>query len=580
MPYQDVPVLGTVIVRIQEGDLPANVHDIDLPWLIRQLLLRCWERKQGNRPSATDCLTTLNSTSITCRPAERSLHRLYGLAFSGLVAGGISLWEIPEMVEVYERDLVNKQLTSLAVLDRLRIARAALVFGDGDTQIGIGGFGSVHRARMGGGFDTRIVAVKKLQTFGDKRRCVRIAIALVRELTVWRKLHHENITRLIGFFLSPDLNDAWLVSPYYKNGNVKEYLARGNPSLFVRMALVIDVAEGLSFLHTRDPPVCHGDIKPCNVLINRASRALLCDFGLTRSMDGTPTGMTTSTFHQCGSLVYQSPELLLDTPPYKDTPALGALIKSILGRVLPFTLMSVIYPTMLQNMLKKCWSYKPADRPNMMCNLEVLRDCKFEQVWAMGLDGCVEDLCLSRDGALLAVGFWDRIDLYDALLAAATSVGVCVWDIPSKYSLVTVDYSPSWVIDMSFTQDNQTLAVGCAMDQGQVTLVTLDMSTVRTSEKGSQKGKDGLRELAVGPKASECAAIRISAPHNLTIASYSTPDEALRVTELGSRASITLARNLGANKVRFGPMLDYGKGMVAFWRRWEGTVSLWTYDMG
>ena len=49
-----------------------------------------------------------------------------------------------------------------------------------------------------------------------------------------------------------------------------------------RFAVALDVARGIQFLHSCDPPVIHGDIKPSNVLLDRTFEAKIGDFGLAR----------------------------------------------------------------------------------------------------------------------------------------------------------------------------------------------------------------------------------------------------------------------------------------------------------
>lgn len=41
-----------------------------------------------------------------------------------------------------------------------------------------------------------------------------------------------------------------------------------------------DVGLGLQFLHTRDPPVAHGSLRPQNVLITDSGQAALGDYGI------------------------------------------------------------------------------------------------------------------------------------------------------------------------------------------------------------------------------------------------------------------------------------------------------------
>jgi serine/threonine protein kinase len=60
--------------------------------------------------------------------------------------------------------------------------------------------------------------------------------------------------------------------------------------------VIQDIAEGIHYLHSRSPPVLHGDIKPLNILIKKGiygsvcdlcdiGRALISDFSRSFSLD-------------------------------------------------------------------------------------------------------------------------------------------------------------------------------------------------------------------------------------------------------------------------------------------------------
>lgn len=168
------------------------------------------------------------------------------------------------------------------------------------------------------------------------------------------KLSHPNILPLVGFFLDDTtFQTAWIISPHISNGDVKDYLESNEVTREKRMALVclpfpwctqpshlrtilsqaLDVAQGLLYLHSQNPPICHADIKPVsniiitllfiwllvdfilqrNVLVNDELRAMICDFGIARVMSET-SGFTTSKNIK-GSAAYMSPELFLEDNP-------------------------------------------------------------------------------------------------------------------------------------------------------------------------------------------------------------------------------------------------------------------------
>jgi WD40 repeat protein/class 3 adenylate cyclase/tRNA A-37 threonylcarbamoyl transferase component Bud32 len=71
---------------------------------------------------------------------------------------------------------------------------------------------------------------------------------------------------------------------------------RGRPGLAPSsvLAYLAQAAEALTHLHSQDPPVIHGDVKPANLILTRGGRVKLVDFGLSSAPDaprrrtGTP----------------------------------------------------------------------------------------------------------------------------------------------------------------------------------------------------------------------------------------------------------------------------------------------------
>ncbi|KAG8891234.1 hypothetical protein FRB99_003763, partial [Tulasnella sp. 403] len=183
-------------------------------------------------------------------------------------------------------------------------------------------------------------------------------------------------------------DEAWLVYPWMNLGNIADYLLREKPPLKKRLDLVLDTAAGLSYLHTLKPPVCHGDLKALNVLVNDDTRAMLCDFGRSNALAGGSSGPTTSSSAQRGSLRYQSPEIVMNKKPYpleSDVWAWGCLFFEILTdllpyhlvpddsavalqisqKVLPADLRSSDVPEGVTTLLRRCWQAEPKRRPKM-----------------------------------------------------------------------------------------------------------------------------------------------------------------------------------------------------------------------
>ncbi|KAF8309456.1 kinase-like protein [Clavulina sp. PMI_390] len=70
---------------------------------------------------------------------------------------------------------------------------------------------------------------------------------------------------------------------------------------------MIDAAHGVEYLHSRQPPVIHGDLHPGNVLIDNDGKAYLCDFGLSRIQHEVTRSRTM--IQEGGKLRFLAPEL-------------------------------------------------------------------------------------------------------------------------------------------------------------------------------------------------------------------------------------------------------------------------------
>lgn len=87
------------------------------------------------------------------------------------------------------------------------------------------------------------------------------------------------------------------------------------------------MASGIAYLHSRQ--IIHGDVKAANVLLDHELMPLLCDFGMTKILDGLSA--TSTAMKGAGSLQWMSPELLDHRPKSveSDIYALGLTIGEV-----------------------------------------------------------------------------------------------------------------------------------------------------------------------------------------------------------------------------------------------------------
>ncbi|KAG8950570.1 copper transport protein ctr1 [Tulasnella sp. 424] len=184
--------------------------------------------------------------------------------------------------------------SSRAILDgmgKYRILPSRIKpFGSG--PIGRGGKGDVRLSKLVAPEDEEDpfaaevevnVAVKALR-FTDSENKNRMLGPFVHEFKMMTEHSHPNIVDAIGFVEDIENGIAWVVLPWEANGNVREFLSSGNWEIPERISLIQDVADGLNYLHSRDPPICHGDLKSLNILVNSINRAVITDFGSARTM--------------------------------------------------------------------------------------------------------------------------------------------------------------------------------------------------------------------------------------------------------------------------------------------------------
>ncbi|KIO26319.1 hypothetical protein M407DRAFT_24405 [Tulasnella calospora MUT 4182] len=168
--------------------------------------------------------------------------------------------------------------------------------------------------------DAEYVAVKKLNVDGDTNDIRGLAL-LAHEVYLLNDLSHDNVIKLIGFAEDIEGGIAWIVLPWEKNGNLQEFIASANWEFPERIALIYDVANGIEYLHNREPPICHGDLKSLNVLVNSVNKAVLTDFGSARSVESASGKVASSRASSVQDVLHPN----MDSPKVQVTASEGTI---------------------------------------------------------------------------------------------------------------------------------------------------------------------------------------------------------------------------------------------------------------
>lgn len=168
------------------------------------------------------------------------------------------------------------------------------------TQVlGRGAYGTVFKGVLAN--INKEIAVKRLEKMAEDGEG-----EFHREVRAIARTHHLNLLRLLGFCIEDTCR--LLVYEYMPNGSLASLIFNSDapPSWSKRVAIALDVARGLQYLHEEiQNPIIHCDIKPENILIDSSGIAKIADFGLAKLLIGNQTNTLTGVR---GTRGYLAPE--------------------------------------------------------------------------------------------------------------------------------------------------------------------------------------------------------------------------------------------------------------------------------
>ncbi|KAF8686677.1 hypothetical protein HU200_043509 [Digitaria exilis] len=251
-------------------------------------------------------------------------------------------------------------------------------------KIGAGSFGTVHRADWNGSD----VAVKILmeQDFHPER-----LKEFLREVAIMRSLRHPNIVLLMGAVTQPP--NLSIVTEYLSRGSLYRLLhrhsARENLDERRRLSMAFDVAKGMNYLHKRNPPIVHRDLKSPNLLVDRKYTVKVCDFGLSRLKANTFLSSKTA----AGTPEWMAPEVLRDelSNEKSDVYSFGVILWELMTLQQPWSnlnpaqvvaavgfkgrrleIPSTVDPKVAA-LIESCWVREPRRRPSFASIMESLK---------------------------------------------------------------------------------------------------------------------------------------------------------------------------------------------------------------
>lgn len=197
------------------------------------------------------------------------------------------------------------------------------------------------------------------------------------------RMRHPNLILFMGYCLTPELS---IVSEFMHKGCLYNILREhdGVPLADGYARVVsLSVARAMRYLHTREPPILHLDLKSPNILIDSSWRVKVSDFGLSRIRNRT---LVSGNFSGHGTPHWMSPETIrgekIDEK--SDVYSFGVILWELLTGCIPWEKLNPIqviaavgfkkrqlpkpdHPdTVLVKLMEACLSHDPHERPSFL----------------------------------------------------------------------------------------------------------------------------------------------------------------------------------------------------------------------
>lgn len=108
-----------------------------------------------------------------------------------------------------------------------------------------------------------------------------------KEIDIIKKLRHPNVLLFMGAVASQER--LGIVTEFLPRGSLFKTLHKNYQALDIkrRLRMALDVARGMNYLHHRNPPIVHRDLKSSNLLVDKNWTVKVGDFGLSSLKNAT-----------------------------------------------------------------------------------------------------------------------------------------------------------------------------------------------------------------------------------------------------------------------------------------------------
>ena len=185
-----------------------------------------------------------------------------------------------------------------------------------DQELGRGAYGKVFTVK----YREKIYAAKEIHSLlldvANPEERQKIKNTFLRECYHCSLLSHPNIVQFIGVYY-PERSSLFPVMMMELMGeSLTHYVKKPNINMKMKASILYDVAFGLNYLHSYNPPIIHRDLSPNNILLSRDSVAKISDLGVAKVVRADSRATQTILTKAPGTLHFMPPESLGEVPKY------------------------------------------------------------------------------------------------------------------------------------------------------------------------------------------------------------------------------------------------------------------------
>ncbi|KAJ6607941.1 kinase-like domain-containing protein [Mycena sp. CBHHK59/15] len=210
------------------------------------------------------------------------------------------------------------------------------------------------------------------------------------EARIWSRLDHPNILPFLGISLDLGLSPA-LVSPHCTLGPIMKHLQHERKQIEDSLRVVLGVADGLSYLHSKN--IVHGNLCTKKILVGDDGAPLISGYGMSKALsqpayttafisspirfaspehfsvqeNNTLSVQTHTTAGDVYAFSMVALEIMSGLEPYHDLPTEQAVLIHILrgGRPARTHLNPLAVTDRMWRLLTSLWNHDPSLRPEM-----------------------------------------------------------------------------------------------------------------------------------------------------------------------------------------------------------------------